>query len=57
MPIVAHMVGLVESGGVEATLGLEGRIFQESTGAGIVVGVGAWDQMFAPAGELGRSGG
>jgi hypothetical protein len=37
MPIVAQ-IDAVESAEVDATLGLDGRIFHESTGAGIVVG-------------------
>ena len=50
-------IDLVESAEVEATPGFDGRIFQVSTGAGIVAGGEGWDQIAAPAGELGRSGG
>lgn len=55
MPIFAQ-IG-IESAEVVTMLGLEDSILQASTGAGALEGVVGWDQMLAPAGELGSRGG
>jgi hypothetical protein len=57
MVMLAHIGVLLESADVDVTLGLDGSTRQDSTGAG-TAGEGVdCDQMPAPAGELGSSGG
>jgi hypothetical protein len=57
MPMLAQIDELAESADVDATLGLDGRTLQDSTGAGSDTGVGPCVHMLWAAGELGSRGG